>query len=463
MHTKIFVQEIVLLTEKLLKQVVVKESSDLRTVMESLKSTGLGIVVVVDNSNHVVGVATDGDVREILLKKESLDELVTSCMSRQFTYVDEGCSKENVLKLLDTRIHEIPVIDSSGCLVDVVGSGYNPKGLQSISRARTPARVSLAGGGTDFTEFFMDNGGAGLSCTIQKYSHAVLRKRQDKEIRIYSHDFRQSVRLEHIDDIEYNGKLDLIKAGIRLLKPEFGFELEIGCDFSPASGLGGSASLLSSVMACFNEFREHRLDRYAIAEYAFEAERIELDISGGWQDQYSTVFGGFNYLEFDRTHNTVMPLRLEAQYIQEIEERLILCFTNQSHLGEKIQKDNCNKNNKVHKKKHYSERLKEITNEMKRSLLRSDFDNFGKLLEETWTIKKTLDPRVTNSKLDIIHKTALDSGATGGRLLGTGGGGYFLFYVPPFSRYTVMESLEEIGCYPEAVRIDQNGVSSWKI
>ena len=158
-----------------------------------------------------------------------------------------------------------------------------------------------------------------------------------------------------------------------------------------------------------------------------------------------------------------MPLRLEAQYIQEIEERLILCFTNQSHLGEKIQKDNCNKNNKVHKKKHYSERLKEITNEMKRSLLRSDFDNFGKLLEETWTIKKTLDPRVTNSKLDIIHKTALDSGATGGRLLGTGGGGYFLFYVPPFSRYTVMESLEEIGCYPEAVRIDQNGVSSWKI
>jgi len=100
---------------------------------------------------------------------------------------------------------------------------------------------------------------------------------------------------------------------------------------------------------------------------------------------------------------------------------------------------------------------------MKRDLLRARYDNFAILLEETWSIKKESDPRVTNAELDKIHETALNAGAMGGRLLGTGGGGYFIFYVPPFYRYQVMESLEKMGLNPEGVMIDQNGLTSWKI
>ena len=452
-----------MLTKKQLKDVVIGSDSNLRDAMVSLKATGQRIVVIADDSKRVIGIATDGDIRSLLLESNSFSESILTAMTRDFVYVLEDFTREQILKLLDTRVHQIPVLDPLKRLVDIVGADYRPTEMQIISRARTPARISLAGGGTDFTSYFMDNGGAGLSCTIQKYSHAVLRKRHDKEIRIYSHDFRQRVELKHIDDIQYNGELDLIKAGIKLMKPTYGFDLELGCDFAPASGLGGSASLLASVIGCFNEFLEQPMDRYAIAEYAFEAERIELQIGGGWQDQYSTVFGGFNFLEFDRTHNTVMPLRLQQKQIQEIEERLILCNTNQSHLGEVIQKDNhAQNNNKKNNRKKISRRLKDITDQMKYSLLRGNYDDFGLLLTETWEIKKENDPRVTNANLDSIYEVAMKAGALGGRLLGTGGGGFFIFYVPPFSRYSVIESLESVGLQPETVIIDQNGLSTWK-
>ena len=452
-----------MLTKQKLKKAVVKEDSDLRSTMLSIKETGLGIAVVVDNYDHVVGLVSDGDIRKQLLNNEDMNTPVTSCMPKDFVYVNKGCQREDVLKLLDRDIQQIPVLDSKGCLVDIVGRGYSLEDTNIVSRARTPARVSLAGGGTDFTEYFMDHGGAGLSCTIAKYSHAVLRKRVDQKITIYSHDYRESVNIDSIEDIQYDGKLDLIKAGIKLLNPNFGFDIELGCDFPPLSGLGGSASLLASVIGCLNEFRENRLNRYAIAEYAFEAERIELEIAGGWQDQYSTVFGGFNFLEFDRKHNVVMPIRLESSIINEIEERLIICHTKQRHLGRVIQEDNNRKRTSYNNKKQYAERLKNLTIEMKQNLLRAKYDDFGLQLEETWSIKKDNNPTVTNPELDEIHALAISAGSLGGRLLGTGGGGYFLFYVPLFSRYSVLDRLEKYGLQPEAVRIDQQGLSSWRV
>ena len=450
---------------KELNDVIVDKKSDLYCAMRAISKNDFGLVLVVesDMNNKVVGVISDGDIRRFLLNYGSMKALVTECMRKNFSFVRVGYVREEIIKLLDYKIHSIPVLDKKGCLVDLVREGHDHKKIEQVSRARAPARISMAGGGTDFTQYFMDEGGAGLTCTIAKYSHAVLKKREDQKIKIYSHDFKQNIEADGIENIKYDGKLDLIKAGIKLLKPKFGFDLEIGCDFPPASGLGGSASLLASVIGCLNEFREHKYDRYAIAEYAFEAERIELKVAGGWQDQYSTVFGGFNYLEFDRQHNVVMPLRLESDNIRELEESFIICHTKQTHLGEIIQNDNSGNNELTKKQKTNSERLKTITTEMRRELLRTRYDNFSLLLEETWSIKKESDPRVTNAELDKIHETALNAGALGGRLLGTGGGGYFLFYAPPFYRYQVIESLEKIGLNPEGVMIDQQGLTSWRV
>jgi len=437
----------------------ISESASIRGALESLKASGLGLAAITDNSDKVAGIVTDGDIRKALLDNDSLDQQVIHCMTRDFVYVEEGTAREVVLKLLDEKIRSIPVLNNKRQLVDIVSVGYERKRSKKIVRARAPARVSLAGGGTDFTKYFMDQGGAGLTCTIAKYSHAVLEKRNDSCISIYSHDFKQSVFVDHIDDLQYDGQLDLIKSGIRLLKPDYGFNLEIGCDFPPASGLGGSAALLASLIGVFNEYREHKLDPYAVAEFAFEAERLELGVSGGWQDQYSTVFGGFNYLEFNREHNVVTPLRLGEKILRELEERFILCHTGNSHLGSEIQDQNTTKKTDENE---FGKKLKTITDDMKLALLKSDFNRFGELLDETWKLKKENNPSVSNPAIDNIYQLACDAGASAGRLLGTGGGGYLLFFVAPFCRYRVMEVLTDAGLNPEPVLLDNQGMHSWE-
>ena len=163
------------------------------------------------------------------------------------------------------------------------------------------------------------------------YAHATLRRRSDGRIRIYSHDFRCTVEAENLAGLGSDGDLALIKSVVRLIKPTYGFDLEVSADFPVGSGLGGSAVVSSAIIGCFNEFRSDQWDRHEIAEMAFQAERLMLNIPGGWQDQYATVFGGFNHMEFSSDQNTIVPLRLDPNIIAELEESLVLCYTGSGH------------------------------------------------------------------------------------------------------------------------------------
>jgi D-glycero-alpha-D-manno-heptose-7-phosphate kinase len=448
-----------MLTTKEYSCLTINKSCDILEAMSKIKESARGLVVVIDDNHKAVGVVTDGDIRKVVVENQDIRQKLSSFMNVNFTSVEEGISRENILKLLDQKIRSVPVLDKEGKLVNLIDHNYKLKSKKRLARAKAPARISLAGGGTDYTKYFMDQGGAGLTCTIAKYSHAVLEKRDDQTIEIYSHDFREYEKAENISKLEYNGTLDLIKAGIKLMNPDFGFRLEIGCDFPPGSGLGGSAALLAALIGAFNEFNEEKLDRYTIAEYSFEAERLMLGISGGWQDQYSTVFGGFNYLQFNREHNVVTPLRLEKNTFNELQENLILCYSGKKHLGGQIQNVNQEVTETV--RTQTRKRLKEVTDEMKRTLLKNDFKNFSRLLDETWQLKKKGNPDVTNPDLNEIYDTAIKAGATSGRLLGTGGGGYFLFFIPPFHRYKVIQDLQEKGYHTEPVIFDHEGATSW--
>ena len=146
--------------------------------------------------------------------------------------------------------------------------------------------------------------------------------------------------------MKFDGKLDLVKSVIKLLNPDFGFELYTYSDVPPGSGLGGSAVLLSAIIGAFNNFRENKFNDYEIAELAFHAERVELGLAGGWQDQYATVFGGFNFMEFKDHENIVNPLRVSGDIINELEDSLILCYSGLNHNSGDIhdnQKENMNK------------------------------------------------------------------------------------------------------------------------
>ena len=441
---------------------LVNKNEKLESVLEQIDRNKIGAVFVEDKG-IVIGVATDGDIRRVLLKEKNLNFKISKFINKDFVFLyEENATKENILKLLDTRIRIIPILNKKKKLITVVSKKniiWNEK-EKVISKAKSPVRISFAGGGTDLTTYFYKEKGVVLNTTINKFTHAILEKRNDKKISILSNDLNIKLEFNQLSDIKLNGELDLIKSVIEILKPDFGFDLITYSDVPPGSGLGGSAVLLSAIIGAFNNFKENKFNDYEIAELAFHAERVVMNLSGGWQDQYATVFGGFNYIEFKDNENIVNPLRISNDIKNELEDSLILCYTGVNHDSGKIHNDQKNKMNNLKQKK-YAEISKDIAHEMKSKLLKGQIDNFGQLLGKAWSIKKKFSSKISNKFLDGIYDYGLKHGALGGKLLGAGSGGYFLFYVPTYSKIKLMNALAKKGLQIETITFDNNGLRRW--
>lgn len=439
---------------------LIDEKESIEVAIKQIMLNTNGIVFITKN-NKIIGSATDGDMRNEVLKDKGINTPIKNVMNRDFVYLlKENASRENILKLLDTNIKVIPILNNELELVSIASEkniDWN-NDYKIISKAKSPVRISFAGGGTDLTTYFTREDGVVLNTTINKFSHAILQKRKDKKIVIHSYDFDICLRFKNIKEIEYNGELDLIKSVIKLLNPNFGFELVTYSDVPTGSGLGGSAVVLSAIIGTFNNFRINKLNSHDIAELAFQAERIELGLSGGWQDQYSTVFGGFNFMEFTEEENIINPLRISEDILNELEDSLVLCYSGMSHNSADIhdsQKEN------MKKEKEFAEITKEIAYKMKSRLLKGRLDDFGELLHTAWTAKKHFSSKISNKYLDDIYSFALKNGALGGKLLGAGGGGYFLFYVPTFKKLKFMALLKNKGYEIDTFTFDEVGLRSW--
>lgn len=448
-----------------LKSATLPVDASIAAAFETLNDNKLGIVFLIDDQCRVTGCITDGDIRRQLLQNSDLSTPVVSFMNRDFVRADSGAPREHVLKLLDHGINVIPLLDKEGRLAGLCSrSEYDLQEERGVfARARAPARISFGGGGSDLTHYFLDQGGMVISCTITKFAYAALRRRQNGSIRIYSHDLKIAVEAENLTALPYDGKLDLIKSVAKLINPDYGFELEVGTDFPVGSGLGGSAALAVAIIGCFNEFRTDPWTRHQIAEMAFQCERLLLDIPGGWQDQYAAAFGGFNYMEFTAEENLIIPLRLEPKLLRELEAGMILCYTRRNHNSGNIHSDQKKKMATSVSAQAAVERQKSMTLEMKRLLLRGDVFAYGRKLHEAWISKREMSDLITNSELDRIYDHAITNGALGGKLLGAGGGGYFMFFAPPFERYRVCTALNELGYETERVTFDEGGLLSWKV
>jgi D-glycero-alpha-D-manno-heptose-7-phosphate kinase len=428
--------------------------------LKRLKSNTHGIIFITQN-DKVVGCATDGDIRNVILQSRDINQPIKKAINKNFTYLFEhNASRENILKLLDSKIHVIPILSKDFHLISVSSHkniDWNSK-YNIISKAKSPVRISFGGGGTDLTNYFIEQDGVVFNTTINKFSHAILQKRDDEKIIINSNDFEKVLTFNTISNIKYDGNLDLIKAVINLLNPEFGFELTTYSDVPTGSGLGGSAVVLSAIIGAFNNFRINRFTRHDIAELAFQAERIELGLNGGWQDQYATVFGGFNFMEFRENENIINPLRVSKDILNELEDSLILCYSGISHNSSDIhtnQKENMNKN------KEFASIAKNIAYEMKNKILKGQLDNFGQLLHKAWETKKRFSKNITTDYLDDIYDFALSNGAIGGKLLGAGAGGYFLFYVPTFKKLELINALKRKELIVDTFTFDTQGLRSW--
>jgi D-glycero-alpha-D-manno-heptose-7-phosphate kinase len=445
--------------------ILIPASATIEQAFRQFNAARRGILFTIAEDGRVVGCVTDGDIRRQLLIKDDLKTPLAGFMNRDFVRAALGTPREQILKLLDGRVQAVPVLDDAGKLVGICTREefHLQDESETFARARAPARISFGGGGTDITHFFFEQGGVVINATIAKYAHATLRWRKDGRIRIYSHDLNCQAEVDDISGLRLDGEMGLINSVITLVKPQGGFELEVSADFPVGSGLGGSAAVAAAIIGCFNEFRTDPWTRHQIAEIAFQSERLMLNIAGGWQDQYATTFGGFNFMEFTADENLIVPLRLEQRTLRELEACFLLCHTGRAHNSGTIHADQKARMQAFPEAAEAARRQKEITAEMHRALLRGEVHRYGRLLHEAWQAKRQLSHLISDDETDRIYDHAIRNGAEGGKILGAGGGGYFLFFVAPFARFRLVNALKEIGYDSERLMLDAEGMQSWKM
>ena len=207
-----------------------------------------------------------------------------------------------------------------------------------------------------------------------------------------------------------------------------------------------------------------RLDRwttYEVAELAFQAERVCFGIAGGWQDQYASAFGGFNLIELDGKKNLVHAIRMEPNTLNELEECLILCDSRIKHDSGALHEKQKAAFSQEAKARHVSAMV-DLCRQMHKHLIRGELLDFGRNLDDAWQLKRSLSNAISSPEIDAIYAAARNAGALGGKLLGAGAGGFFLFFVQPQYRQKVSEALRKHNCNISSFRFETSGVTSWR-
>ena len=337
-----------------------------------------------------------------------------------------------------------------------------------IIRSKAPLRLGLAGGGTDLDSYCDKHTGYVLNSTISLYVHCTIEERDDSKIVFETTDIGEKAEYQSDKYLPFDGKLDLLKGIynriVRDYKTEpLSFTLTTYSDVPSGSGLGGSSTLVVAVIKAFVEWLYLPLGEYDIAKMAFEIEREDLGIIGGAQDQYAATFGGFNFMEFyDCKKVIVNPLRIKNWIIDELEESMVLYFTNITREASIIEKE---KKSVLNKKKSLEamHQVKADAVEMKEALLKGDIFRFAQILGKSWESKKRVSDAISNNEIDKIYDLAMKHGAYSGKVSGAGGGGFMFFMVDPRKKLELIRVLNEQNGSVINFHFVKEGTKGWRI
>lgn len=450
-----------------LNSIIYSEEHDIQSVMNGMNHTAKftenkGFAIIVNKYGACVGVVTDGDLRNFLVKNESFKTPVAQVVNKEFISVSTNEDTNSILRKFERDILILPVLDEDKKPVGIIKySQFSilQNSSQWIYRARVPGRISFSGGGTDMSSVFNENPTAVLSSTLNKFCTTSLMIRPDDKIHIYSKNLKLEYQADNLSKIGFGDELDLIKMAILKMKPSMGFNIEISSEIEIGTGLGGSSAAVVSVLSVLNELNnEKKLDDYEIANLAYQVERIDMGFAGGWQDQYATVFGGFNWIEFSSDGVLVHPLRVNEDVLLELDYNLLLFRVGNTRKSAEIHNDiNTIQTND----KYFAEMLKNTIN-MKKSLLRGKVREFGDLLDYSWQLKTKMNSSVTNSFIEELYNSARNIGALGGKLLGAGQSGYLLIYSSPKYHEEIISTFADQCVMPNNFNFNPKGVEIWK-
>ena len=291
--------------------------------------------------------------------------------------------------------------------------------------SKTPLRISFFGGGTDYPEWFKSNRGAVLSTTIDKYSYIALNIKSSLFHKKYVITYRNVEKKNNISEIKHPS----VRACLNYFKVPAGCEVIYNGDLPARSGVGSSSSFTVGLLNCLYSLKNIKISKRKLAEKAIYIEKKILKENVGVQDQIACSYGGFNLIEFSKNNFKVSKININQYDLNQLNNNLILCYSGVQRISSDIAKKYINKLST----KSYESLMNtnfDLVKEGVSIVRKKNFDEFGKLLDINWKLKKRLHNKVTNTRLDQFYNNAIKNGALGGKLLGAGAGGFFLFYVP---------------------------------
>lgn len=311
---------------------------------------------------------------------------------------------------------------------------------------KTPFRMSFFGGGTDMESFFIKHGGAVLSTTFDKYCYVNVRHLP----RFFDYStelsYSRTERVTSIEDIEHPA----VRNAMKMLDMHE-IRLTYEADLPARSGLGTSSSFAVGTLNAFYALKGKYADKRKLADEAIYLERVLCEEAGGWQDQIAASFGGFNRINFntDGTYD-VLPVIISPERKKNLNDNLMMFFTGFTRFSSDVQKANAGtKETQEAKEKRYLEMLS-LVDKAEQILTdqNTDLDNFGRLLDYTWKLKKQTGSAVSTNSIDALYEKGIQAGALGGKLLGAGGGGFLVFYVQPEYQEAVKEAMKKLMYIP---------------
>lgn len=305
--------------------------------------------------------------------------------------------------------------------------------------SRTPFRVSFFGGGTDFPVWYKEKAGAVLSTTIDKYCYISCRRLppffEYKHRIVYS-------KHEHINEIEEIIH-PAVKEIFRFMNIKEGLEIHHDGDLPARTGLGSSSSFTVGLLHALYALRGKVVSKEKLARDSIYIEQEMIRENVGSQDQMAVAFGGLNKITFNGNHNIVVtPMTLTQERLQEFQNCLMLFFTGFTRFASEIESE---KIKQIKRNESELKRMYEMVDEAINILNgEDDIFDFGKMLHESWKLKKYLSDKVSTPHIDNIYETAIRHGAIGGKILGAGGGGFILFFTPPENRDRLKDGLKNL-------------------
>ena len=303
---------------------------------------------------------------------------------------------------------------------------------------KTPFRMSFFGGGTDMEEFFKENGGAVLSTTFDKYCYVTVRHLP----RFF--DYSTEIAYSKIERVTDRSDINhpAVREAMKMLDMHE-IRLTYEADLPARSGLGTSSSFAVGMLNAFYALKGKYASKKQLADDAIYLERVLCNEVGGWQDRIAASFGGLNKIVFNSDGYDVLPVIMSPERKRELNENLLMFFTGFTRFSATVQQ--ANGLNQKEKEKQLLE-MASLVDEAEQVLTNknSSLDEFGRLLDHTWKLKRQTGKAVSTNHIDELYQKGINAGALGGKLLGAGGGGFLVFYVPKEKQAAVKEALKEL-------------------